>query len=202
MFHRVRSEVLQTALEPSGAASSRAASAAAVAAATSASTELEEENLRLQMELKAAEVRRELAEKLPRLAKPSSIRQAGEKNDARARKRRRKRLQRKHESSPPMNPGTCQSLKRGWPAQQPRREAERDARCHAVAFDRWAGSRACRSVPAAAAPRLGARHAGLLGASLAQRLSGSPSPGPPLPPQPACRVRNEAIDFMRAVGRA
>ncbi len=70
MFHRVRSEVLQTALDrleprplgrpplPSSPQDARVA-------------ELEEENLKLRVELKAAEVRRELAENLPRLAKPA-----------------------------------------------------------------------------------------------------------------------------------
>jgi transposase-like protein len=70
MFHRVRGEVLQTALDrleprplgrpplPSNPQDARVA-------------ELEEENLKLRVELKAAEVRRELAENLPRLAKPA-----------------------------------------------------------------------------------------------------------------------------------
>jgi hypothetical protein len=50
----------------------------------------------LHIELKAAEVRRELAEKLPRLAKPQNANPAaepGKKTTARARKRRRQRLQ-------------------------------------------------------------------------------------------------------------
>jgi hypothetical protein len=38
-----------------------------------------------------------------------------------------------------MQPRTAQPLKRGWPAQRPRREAERDVRRRAVDFDRWAG---------------------------------------------------------------
>jgi transposase InsO family protein len=37
-----------------------------------------------------------------------------------------------------MNRSTCHPQKRGWPAQQCRREAECQARCHAVAFDHWA----------------------------------------------------------------
>ena len=37
-----------------------------------------------------------------------------------------------------MNPGAPKPLKRGWPAQRERREADRDVRCRAVAFDRWA----------------------------------------------------------------
>ncbi len=95
MFHRVRSEVLQTALDrleprplgrpplPQPPEQVRIA-------------ELEAENLQLCMELKAAEVRRELAEKLPRLAKPENIdpaREPGKKTTARSRKRQRKRLQ-------------------------------------------------------------------------------------------------------------
>ena len=70
MFHRVRSAVLQTALDrleprplgrpplPSNPQDAHVA-------------ELEEENLKLRVELKAAEVRRELAVNLPRLAKPA-----------------------------------------------------------------------------------------------------------------------------------
>jgi hypothetical protein len=95
MFHRVRSEVLQTALDrleprplgrPTLAASPQDLRLA----------ELEAANLHLQLELKAAEVRRELAENLPRLAKTQSINPApepGKKTTARAAKRR-KRLQR------------------------------------------------------------------------------------------------------------
>ena len=59
--------------------------------------ELEEENLRLQMELKAAEIRRELAEKLPRLGKPQADRSPaaapGKKTTTRPRATHRKRLQ-------------------------------------------------------------------------------------------------------------
>ena len=108
MFHRVRSEVLQTAIDRLEPRPSRAASVASIAARTCVSAELEEENLRLQLELKAAEVRRELAEKLPRLAKPQKINPAaepGKKNDCAARKnRRRKRLQRNTKRPKPMNP--------------------------------------------------------------------------------------------------
>ena len=102
MFHRVRSEVLQTALDrleprPLGRPPLQALPQDLRVA------ELETESLRLQLELRAAEVRRELAEKLPRLAKPQSINPAtepGEKTTSRARKRHRKRLQqdRKHPS--------------------------------------------------------------------------------------------------------
>jgi len=95
MFHRVRSEVLQTALDrleprPLGRPPLPQLPQDLQAA------ELEAENLRLQLELKAAEVRRELAENLPRLAKPQNIDpalEAGKKTTARNRKRRRKRLQ-------------------------------------------------------------------------------------------------------------
>jgi len=93
MFHRVRSEVLQTALDrleprPLGRPPLPQLPQDLQAA------ELEAENLRLQLELKAAEVRRELAENLPRLAKPQNIDpalEAGKKTTARNRKRRRKR---------------------------------------------------------------------------------------------------------------
>jgi hypothetical protein len=95
MFHRVRSEVLQTALSrleprplgrpplPQSPHELRL-------------MELEEENLRLSLELKASEVRRELAENLPRLAKPQHSDPAsepGKKTTSRSRKRHRKRLQ-------------------------------------------------------------------------------------------------------------
>jgi len=94
MFHRVRSEVLQTALDrleprPLGRPPLPQLPQDARVA------ELEEENLRLQLEVKAAEIRRELAEKLPRLAKPQNTNPApepGKKTTARSQKRRRKRL--------------------------------------------------------------------------------------------------------------
>jgi len=94
MFHRVRSEVLQTALdrlEPRPLGRRPLENPPQDARVM----ELEEENLRLQMELKAAEVRRELAEKLPRLGKlqgNNSANGPGKKTTARRRKRR-KRLQ-------------------------------------------------------------------------------------------------------------
>jgi transposase-like protein len=95
MFHRVRSEVLQTALDrleprPLGRPPLPASPQDLHAA------ELEAENLRLCLELKAAEVRRELAEELPRLAKPENIKpapQPGKKTTARSQKRHHKRLQ-------------------------------------------------------------------------------------------------------------
>ena len=96
MFHRVRSEVLQTALErleprPLGRPPLQQLPQDLRV------VELEGENLQLQSELKAAEVRRELAEKLPRLAKHQNIDPAaepGKKTTARSQKRHRKRLQR------------------------------------------------------------------------------------------------------------
>jgi hypothetical protein len=68
MFYRVRAEALQTALSrleprPLGRPHHQQP------AHDPEREELEEENLRLRSELKAAEVRRELAENLPRLAK-------------------------------------------------------------------------------------------------------------------------------------
>ena len=69
MFHRVRSAVLQTAMDrleprPLGRPPQHSSLHDLRIA------ELEEENRRLHVELRAAEVRRELAEKLPRLAGP------------------------------------------------------------------------------------------------------------------------------------
>jgi hypothetical protein len=71
MFYRLRSEVLQTALDrleprPLGRPP-RLISPEDLRAA-----ELEAEKRQLQLELRAAEVRRELAEKLPRLNKPAT----------------------------------------------------------------------------------------------------------------------------------
>jgi hypothetical protein len=96
MFHRVRSEVLQTALgrlepRPLGRPPLETPSQELQAA------ELEAEILRMQREVKAAEVRRELAENLPRLGKPQAREaalEARKKTTARERKRLRKRLQR------------------------------------------------------------------------------------------------------------
>jgi hypothetical protein len=95
LFHRVRGEVLQTALNrleprPLGRPPQQPSPQGEQLA------QLEEENLRLQVELKAAEVRRELAEKLPRLAKAKETDPASEtvkKTTARERKRLRQRLQ-------------------------------------------------------------------------------------------------------------
>lgn len=68
MFHRMRSEVLQTALgrlepRPLGRPPQRAS------VEDRRVVELEGENRRLEIELKAADVRRELAENLPRLGR-------------------------------------------------------------------------------------------------------------------------------------
>ena len=91
MLHRVRSEVLQTALgrleprpmgRPPHAPSPQDQHVAA----------LEEENLHLQAELRAAEIRRVLAEKLPGVSKPAVV--PGKKTPhcaLRSRKRRPKR---------------------------------------------------------------------------------------------------------------
>jgi transposase-like protein len=102
MFHRVRSEVLQTALDrleprPLGRPSRPASPQDLLI------VELEEEKLHLQLELKAAEVRRELAEKLPRLAKrQNATPTAGplKKTIARSSKHRR-RLKRNTDHSKP-----------------------------------------------------------------------------------------------------
>jgi transposase-like protein len=89
MFHRVRSEVLQTALDrleprPLGRPPRQ------VSPQDGRISELKDENLQLRVELKAADIRNELAEKLPRLANPA----AGprKKTTKPATKRRRKRL--------------------------------------------------------------------------------------------------------------
>lgn len=90
-------------------------------------------------------------------------------------------------------------LKRGWPAQRPRREAERDVRCRAVAFDQWA-SRLGLEHDAAA------RQLGLAPGTLAfweyrwrdDRLEAHPLGRPCDRGDP--RSRNEAIGLMRSVG--
>jgi hypothetical protein len=68
MFHRVRSEVLQTALNrleprPLGRPPRQSS------LQDGRISDLEQANLQLRVELQAAEIRRELAENLPRLAK-------------------------------------------------------------------------------------------------------------------------------------
>ena len=98
-----------------------------------------------------------------------------------------------------MNACSCQLQKRGWPAQQPRREAERDARRHAVDFDRWARQHGVRQPVAA-------QQLGLAPGTLAfwahrwhedyleTRLLGRPCH------RSEPQLRNQAIDFMRHVG--
>ena len=95
MFHRVRSEVLQTALSrleprPLGRPPQQLSPQDARVA------QLEEENLQLQVELRAADARSELAVNLPRLAKenhPHRPAEPGKKTTVRPRNRHRKRLQ-------------------------------------------------------------------------------------------------------------
>jgi transposase-like protein len=109
MFHRVRGEVLQTALErleprPLGRPPSTRSAGAPPPPEELRLAQMEEENLRLQVELKAAEVRRELADKLPRLAKSQNTNPApepGKKTTAQERKRLRKRLQRNRNRAKP-----------------------------------------------------------------------------------------------------
>lgn len=97
MFHRVRSEVLQTAL---GRLEPRPLGRPPLPSSPEAErvAELEAENLNLKVELKAAEVRRELAENLPRLAKPgvasSMAAEPGKKTTACPPPRRRQRPKR------------------------------------------------------------------------------------------------------------
>lgn len=96
MFHRVRSEVLQTALDrleprPLGRPPRQPS------LHEGRISDLEEKNCQLQVELKAAEIRRELAENLPRLAKPATDRcavPAGKKTTNPTAERRRSRSQR------------------------------------------------------------------------------------------------------------
>ena len=98
-----------------------------------------------------------------------------------------------------MNPQTRPSLKRGWPAQQPRREAERKARCHAVGF----GHRAAEhGVP----QREAARQLGLAPGTFAfwehrwqtDHLVARPLGRPCHRSSP--QLRNQAVGLMRAVG--
>jgi transposase InsO family protein len=98
-----------------------------------------------------------------------------------------------------MNSNPCPSLKRGWAAQRPRREAERAARVRAVAYERWAARRGFRQC-------LAARQLGLAPGTLAcwehrwheDFLAARPLGRP-------CRragvaFRGEAIEFMRDAG--
>jgi hypothetical protein len=103
MFHRVRSEVLQTAidrLEP------RPMGRPPILQAPEQHRviELEEQLERLQLELRATEIRRELAEKLPRLARDAETAAdpgaAAKKTKLRAAKRRRQRLRQRMKQDP------------------------------------------------------------------------------------------------------
>lgn len=98
-----------------------------------------------------------------------------------------------------MNACSCQLQKRGWPAQQPRREAERDARVRAVGFEHWAVEQGVRQ-------RVAAEQLGLAPGTLAfwaHRWQVDDLQARPLG-RPCHRShvqdRNQAIDFMRYVG--
>lgn len=98
-----------------------------------------------------------------------------------------------------MNPSPSPSLKRGWPAQRPQREAERDARRRAVDFDHWAGGLGLDH--AETAGRLGLAPGTL--ADWAHRwredqLAAWPLGRPCERSDP--RTRNRAIGLMRDVG--
>lgn len=93
----------------------------------------------------------------------------------------------------------CNPMKRGWPAQRWQREVERDARCHAVAFDQWALGQGLRH--ADAAERLGMQPATLVfwGHRWREdRLTARPLGRRSKHSDP--QTRNEAIGLMRAVG--
>jgi transposase InsO family protein len=90
-------------------------------------------------------------------------------------------------------------MKRGWSAQQPRRDAERDARCHAVDFDHWA-------MQHGVSQREAAQQIGLAPGTLAywevrwreDNLAARPLGRPCHRSNP--QLRNQAIDFMRYTG--
>ena len=98
-----------------------------------------------------------------------------------------------------MNLDTCHPLKRGWPAQQPRREAERAARLHAVDYGHWAAGQGVRR-------DVTAQQLGLAPGTFAYwehrwradhlmpRLLGRPCH------RSNFQLRNQAVGFMRAVG--
>ncbi len=98
-----------------------------------------------------------------------------------------------------MNPNIWQPLKRGWPAQQFRREAERDARLQAVAFDHWASRQGVRQGVAA-------KQLGLAPGTLAfwehrwhkNDLAARPLGRPCHRSNP--QLRNHAVGLMRTVG--
>jgi transposase InsO family protein len=98
-----------------------------------------------------------------------------------------------------MNPSACQPLKRGWPAQQPQREAEHDARLHAVDFDHWAMQQGARQrvvawqlglAPGTLAFWEHRWHADYLEARALGRPCHRSSP----------QLRNQAVGLMRCVG--
>jgi transposase InsO family protein len=98
-----------------------------------------------------------------------------------------------------MNASDCKPLKRGWPAQHERREAERDARRHAVAYDRWASrrglphERAARYLGVAPGTLAFWEHRWREDRLVARRLGRPCDRSDP-------RARNEAIGMMRSVG--
>ncbi len=98
-----------------------------------------------------------------------------------------------------MNACDCRLSNRGWSVQRRRREAERDTRRHAVAFDHWA-------VQQGMPQRMAAERLGLAPGTLtfwehrwhADYLEAHPLGRPCHRSNP--RLRNQAIDFMRCVG--
>jgi len=98
-----------------------------------------------------------------------------------------------------MKPDTCPSLKRGWPAQQPRREAERQARVHAVGFGNWAVEQGFSNPMAA--EQLGLPPGTLAYWAYRSRVDDLETRRLGRPCQRSrTQYRNEAIDFMRYVG--
>ena len=98
-----------------------------------------------------------------------------------------------------MIPTACQFEKRGWPAQRPQREAERQARVHAVAFADWARRQGMRQ------PRA-AEQIGLAPGTVAywrHRWHQDCLEARPLGrhcQRSDWQLRNQAVGFMRAVG--
>jgi transposase InsO family protein len=98
-----------------------------------------------------------------------------------------------------MNACSCQLEKRGWPAQQPRRDAERQARVHAVGFGNWAAEQGF-SHPMVA-QQLGLPPGTLAYWAYRSRVDDLEARRLGRPCQRGrVRLRNEAIDFMRYVG--
>jgi len=98
-----------------------------------------------------------------------------------------------------MTPSSTSPAKRGWPAQRPRREAERAARRRATAFDRWAARRGIGH--AQAAQRIGVSRSTLTGWVRRwqdDRLDARPLGRPLL--NADRQTRNEVFDFMVDVG--